>query len=491
LLAEIKKEYAEHKGIFIVSLIFIAINAILMAFEIFWFVGLPFVLIFAYIAIKALDRFILFIVFLTPLSVPLEYYYPDLGFNLQLITEPLLILVLLIFFYRIILERQFDRQILTHPISWLIYAQLFWMLMTSITSSMPLVSFKFLVSRIWFLVAFYFLVAAMFRKRKMIRWYLWIYLPSMLIVVATAIIYLSQFGLFSHAMAYKAAHPFFRDHTSYGAIIAMLIPVIAALGSFKKYPVPIRLLAWIIFSIFCFALLLSYTRAAWISVVIIAGIFVVVKLRISWKLIGLGVFLVASVFYLYRTDIFLKLEQNQQDSSKDIAKHIKSISNIRTDASNMERINRWNSAFRMFHERPIVGWGPGTYMFQYAPFQASREKTIISTNRGDWGNAHSEYIGPLAESGIPGLLIMVVLVIASIFLGFKVYYAAEPYSQERIFSLAVTLGLITYYIHGILNNFLDTDKASALVWGYTAMLVAMDIKNSESRAIKTQESNHS
>jgi O-antigen ligase len=223
-------------------------------------------------------------------------------------------------------------------------------------------------------------------------------------------------------------------------------------------------------------LLLSYTRAAWISIFIIAVIFVIVKLRISWKLIGLGVFLAGTVFYFYRTDIFMKLERNQQDSSKDIAKHLESISNIRTDASNLERINRWNSAFRMFQERPVVGWGPGTYMFQYAPFQASREKTIISTNRGDWGNAHSEYIGPLAESGVLGCVIMIILVIASIWLGFRVYYAAEPYSQERIFSLALTLGLITYYIHGILNNFLDTDKASALVWGYTAMLVAMDIK---------------
>jgi hypothetical protein len=26
-----------------------------------------------------------------------------------------------------------------------------------------------------------------------------------------------------------------------------------------------------------------------------------------------------------------------------------------------------------------------------------------------------------------------------------------------------------------MNNFLDTDKASALFWGFTAMLVAMDV----------------
>lgn len=476
MLSRVKEAIAKHKVVFIISLVFIAINTVMMAFELFWFVTIPFIFILGYIAIRALDKFILFIVFLTPLSVPLEYYYPDLGFNLQLITEPLLILVMLIFLYRIVLERQFDRDILLHPVSLLIYFQLAWMFLTSVTSSMPLVSFKFLTSRIWFLITFYFLAAAMFQKGKMMRQYLWAYIPSMIIVIATAIIYLSRHGLFNHAIAYMAAHPFFRDHTSYGAILAMLIPVVAALGSLKRYSVPLRILAWIIFSVLVFALIFSYTRAAWISVFAIFGVFVIVKLKISWKIIGMGILAIAAVFYLYKTDIFLKLEKNRQDSSKDIAKHIESISNIRTDASNLERINRWNSAFRMFNERPVAGWGPGTYMFQYAPFQASRQKTIISTNLGDWGNAHSEYIGPLAEMGFPGFLMVIVLVIASVALGFKVYYTSEPYTQQRILSLALTLGLITYYIHGILNNFLDTDKASALVWGYTAMLVAMDIK---------------
>lgn len=476
MLQEVQKAFTAYKGIFLLSLLFVAVNAVLIAFEIYWFVSLPFILLFGYMAVKALDKFILLIVFLTPLSIPLEYYYPHLGFNLQLITEPLLILVLLLFSYRIILEREFDRRILTHPVSWLIYLQLIWMIITSVTSSMPLVSFKFIISRLWFLVAFYFIAAAIFSRRKMIRRYIWMYIPAMLIVVVYAIVHLSQQGLFNQRGAHLAASPFFRDHTSYGAILAMLIPVVAALASLKKYSLPLRILSWMIFLVLCFALLLSYTRAAWISIFLAFGLFIIVKLRISWKLIGLMVVLAVSVFYLYRTDIFMKLEQNRQDSSKDIAKHIESISNIRTDASNLERINRWNSALRMFYERPAVGWGPGTYMFQYAPFQVSHQKTIISTNLGDWGNAHSEYIGPLAESGLPGFLIMIVLVIVSVYTGFKVYYAAPPHSQERILSLALTLGLITYYIHGILNNFLDTDKASALVWGYTAMLVAMEIR---------------
>lgn len=487
MLNRIKNAFIEHKQVYFFSLLFIAVNALFIGLELYWFVAVPFVLLLTYLALKALDKFVLLIVFLTPLSVPLELYFPGLGFNLQLLTEPLLICVLLIFTYRIILERNYDRQLLLHPVSIVIYVQLIWLLITTITSSMPLISFKFLTSRLWFLVTFYFVALLMFQRRSMIRKYLWMYLPAMLFVIVYAIINLIQLGLFNQKGAHTAAQPFFSDHTSYGAILAMLIPVVAALGSIKKYSVPFKAFIWFVFTLLCFALLFSYTRAAWISIFAVTAVFVVIKSRVPLKLIGLFTIAAAGIIFMYRTEIFLKLEQNRQDSSKDISKHLESVSNIRTDASNLERINRWNSAFRMYRERPVLGWGPGTYMFQYAPFQASHQKTIISTNLGDWGNAHSEYIGPLAESGLPGMTIMIILVILCLYTGFKVYFSSEPYTQERVLSLALTLGLMTYYIHGTLNNFLDTDKASALVWGYTAMLVAMDVKRK--KALKYSQEN--
>ena len=62
----------------------------------------------------------------------------------------------------------------------------------------------------------------------------------------------------------------------------------------------------------------------------------------------------------------------------------------------------------------------------------------------------------------------------TLYTGIRVYFTSRKRSI-RIFSLAILVGLVSYYLHGLLNNFLDTDKISALFWGYTAMLVAMDI----------------
>jgi O-antigen ligase len=129
-------------------------------------------------------------------------------------------------------------------------------------------------------------------------------------------------------------------------------------------------------------------------------------------------------------------------------------------------------------------------MFQYAPFQNSWERTSISTNAHTLGNAHSEYLGPLAEQGILGSVSIILVFALSLWTGLKVYFRSKS-KQVRILALSVTLSLITYYIHGILNNFLDTDKASALVWGFIAILVALDLKNSKqedsSKKVQSQE----
>jgi O-antigen ligase len=113
-------------------------------------------------------------------------------------------------------------------------------------------------------------------------------------------------------------------------------------------------------------------------------------------------------------------------------------------------------------------------MFRYAPFQKSNDKTDISTDFGDLGNAHSEYIGPLAESGFPGSLSFLLIGLASLYTGFRVYRQLYDKKMKQLV-LALVLGFITYLIHGTLNNFLDTDKASALFWGFSAVFVALDI----------------
>ena len=164
-------------------------------------------------------------------------------------------------------------------------------------------------------------------------------------------------------------------------------------------PVVILLLAILLFGI-----VVSYTRATWLSLVAAAAVYLVLKLRIKfgWVLLALAGVLTYGI--AQQDQIMYYLEANKQGSSDDIEGHVKSVSNVTTDPSNLERINRWKCAARMVSERPWFGFGPSTYVFQYSPFQKSDELTLISTFSGDLGDAHSEYFSAMSEAGYMGML---------------------------------------------------------------------------------------
>ena len=463
--------------VYICAILFILIHGILLIK-----VGFPYLLLIPplllafFIAFIRFDNFVLLIIFLVPISIPLYALYDGLSVNLSLPDEPLIIMVFIVFLIKIIKSESIDYRIIIHPVSIAIYINLIWIFITCVTSTMPTVSFKFLASRLWFIIAFYFVTAELCKDHSFLKKYLWAYIISLVLVVFYAMYRHTSIGLFDQQASHYVMGPFFSDHTSYGAIIAFILPVISGFIIDKNNNRTKRIFSFFLLIIFIIALTLSYSRAAWISLIFAIGVLVIVVLRVKfWFVAIIGII----IFYLALsniTEIIFSMGRNTKDSSASLTEHVQSISNITNDYSNVERLNRWNCAIRMFKEKPLFGWGPGTYMFKYAPFQVSYEKTPISTEAGDRGNAHSEYLGPLSESGFIGSLSFIAVVILTLITGFRVYKKVNT-KALRILILSLLLGLITYYTHGVLNNFLDTDKASALFWGFAAMLVAIDISH--------------
>lgn len=436
-----------------------------------WGALLPVAFIVLLLYLVSVDKIIFLITLLTPIAINIQDM--DMGFGLSVPTEPLMLGVLIFFLIKLLHDGNYDLRILKHPLSILIFINLIWLLFTSLTSEIPVVSFKYVISRLWFVVPFYFFIILMFKKTGNIKTFVWLYSISLIFVAIYTLSRHVSFGL-DEDSGHWVMRPFYNDHTAYGAILTMYIPVIFAFTYDKTKSVSTRFVAFMVLVFFLIALVFSYSRAAWLSLTAGIVVWIIVLLKINFKWVFLSVVVIVGLFFTFQQQIFDQLERNKQDSSANFVEHIQSITNISSDASNLERINRWQSALRMFRERPFWGWGPGTYQFLYAPYQRSKEKTIISTNAGDMGNAHSEYIGPLAEAGILGMLTMLIIFIYSIYTGLKVHKRSkEP--EIRLLALSVTIGLITYYIHGFLNNFLDSDKASVPVWGFMAILVALDI----------------
>ncbi|MFN7845679.1 MAG: O-antigen ligase family protein [Bacteroidota bacterium] len=439
--------------------------------ESFWVLLLPLLVLILLFYLFSLDKVLWFIIITTPLSLNIKL--KDYGLAVSLPGEPLMIGILILFLLKLLYDVRIDKKILYHPITLTVIANLSWITITSITSTMPWISFKFLLSRLWFIVCFYYFGILLFKNLKNINRFLWAYIMPFTIIIFYTLIMHSQYG-FTVDTANWIMSPFYNDHTIYGAILAMYIPVIAYFIYNTQYTFAQKGISFVFLLIFIVALVLSFTRAAWISLAIAFTLGAVMYFRINLKIIGLVGIIGLALFFVAKDRIFMKLEKNRQDSSSNLTEHVQSISNISSDASNLERINRWSAALRMFEKHPAIGFGPGTYAFKYAPFQFSYEKTIISTNAGNKGNAHSEYIGPLAESGVLGLLTFVAIVVAVFYTGISLYYQMEK-GTTRALVLSLILGLTTYFVHGFLNNFLDTDKASVPVWGFAAALVAIQL----------------
>lgn len=446
------------------------LNAIFIVTENYWGLLIPFALVILALIVLALDKVLLFIVFATPLSI--AYFNPDLKVGFTLPTEPLLFGLMILFFFKILHKGGFDSKIVSHPISIAILLNLGWMFITTVTSEIPFVSVKFLLARLWFVSVFFYLMSQIFKKRKNIDLFFWLFMISLCIAVTYTVIVHSQNGFTRQASTW-VMFPFFKEHTSYGAVLAMFIPISFVFAFMYKHNRNARIAGFFVFGILLLGVVLSFTRAAWLSIVVSVIVMLFVVLKVRKEVIVLLVAMVIGFLLYNQEDILKKFEKNDQVSSDNLTEHVESISNISTDASNLERINRWKSAFRMFQERPIFGFGPGTYMVLYAPYQKPQEKTIISTNAGDMGNAHSEYIGPLAESGLFGALSVLLIVFATVYYGILIYYKLED-PNLKLIAMACLMGLITYWTHGFLNNFLEMDKASCPVWCFSSILVVLD-----------------
>ena len=455
--------------------LFILLSLLAFYIENWFFFLVPFALGIIYISIYHTKYVFLFILFATPLSINIEEFVTSVG--LYIPTEPLLFgLMMLLIMYQL-RSNILPPFIFKHEIVWALVIYLSWMFISSCMSTHPLVSFKFLLVKLWYILPLIGFGSLIFQEKRYVRSFLWLYSISMCIVIIYTVIKHAGYG-FAEKQSHWVMDPFFRDHTIYGAAVALIFPFLLGLYFSKKHDLLTQVVLIALLIINLIGLYFSYTRAAWLSIVAAGGVWFLIAFKIKFKYILLTVFSLSVVLSLSWTEIQFALAKNKSEhTTEDFGKRLQSAANVSTDASNLERLNRWSCAIAMFNERPIFGFGPGTYAFEYARFQKPENLTIISTNFGDGGNAHSEYLGPLSEMGIFGLLTTLLLIGTIFYKGIKLYNCWGDNDPEmKVLVLAMLLSLVTYFVHGILNNYLDTDKACVPIFAICACIIVFDSK---------------
>ena len=84
------------------------------------------------------------------------------------------------------------------------------------------------------------------------------------------------------------------------------------------------------------------------------------------------------------------------------------------NASNAERVYLWVSGLKMVRERPITGWGMGTYPKAAEPFKAPYAPRIHYPGHEGFqttGHCHNLYLMMAVQCGLPGLALFLLFVV--------------------------------------------------------------------------------
>ena len=321
-------------------------------------------------------------------------------------------------------------------------------------------SLKFTALNGVFVFAFYYGIVLVSERGKVLPYFPFI--AALVPATGVGVYHFAQYD-FNPITISGIFQPFFYSHTMYGAVMAFIAGI--ALGNLRQR----SLWKWILLGSIVLTLF-SGSRAALWSVVFMFILYILVQFppvyRFALPVLALGAFFFSGGASKVE-EAFAYNNYESHDPQASLVEKSMSVTNVQTDASNIERLNRWVSALRMFEERPYYGFGPGTYQFAYIPFQEKRfENRLTVTNPdtpppGSGGTAHSELLLQLSENGILTPLIFLLMWMRWWYFGFFSIAKRSPL-------LPLFLGLSTYFFHMQFNNFLNQPVFAFLFWATAA-----------------------
>lgn len=405
----------------------------------------------------------------------LEYRFEG-GFGTDIPTEPLEIILMITFLFYVSLRREnLDRPFYLHPVSIALYIHFAWILVATIYSQDILISFKYVLAKIWYIVVFFLIGGHIIHNEKAFKVAFWcLFLPTFGIVIYTLIKH-SQYN-FAFSEVNKSMWPIFRNHVNYAVFLALMVPLLFRAAawyprfSWQKMLIntgKIVLLAAIYF---------SYTRSSWLSLMVALLCFVLIRWhRLMWGVTAGIAMAIIFVVFMLNDNTYLRYAPDYKKTiyHDDFNEHIEATATLE-DVSSAERIYRWIAGVKMIEDKPFIGFGPAQFYDNYQPYAVNKFTTYISRNE-EQSTIHNYYLQVTVEQGFPGLVFWMLFVVLILYTGQRAYSKAG--SDRRPYILAILLSFITILINIALSDLIEADKIGTLFFLFAAIIVNEDLRN--------------
>jgi O-antigen ligase len=464
-------------GLFTIFAVFTLISAVMaIAGDAYYIYALPLSVVFGLFVIKYFRQTYLLLWFLIPLSMEYEF---SSSLATDLPTEPFIVLLMgATILYFLANPQVITRKLLNHPITTVICLHVVWIGIAAFFSQVPIVSAKFFISKIWYVVVFFFLTTFLIKREEQFKAIYWcIAVPLCIIIVQTVI----RHALldFEFQEVNKTMTPFFRNHVNYAVMIAVFFPLALHARKWYKSGSLERLMVNLTIFILLLGIVFAYTRAAYLSLLLIPVMHFIFANRLTKWIAALGVFAILILgVYFANDNRYLSLAPDYESTiyHDDFEDHLLATFEGK-DVSSMERVYRWIAAARMSADRPVVGFGPGNFYNYYRYYTIDNFETYVSDNPEQSG-VHNYFLMTLVDQGIIGLLLFIALCLAVLISGEYLYRDTSPKNKGFVMAILISFAIVVLNI--TMGDLIEVDKIGSFFFMNAAILVNFALKPKES-----------
>lgn len=394
-----------------------------------------------------------------PVSVPLEL---SSGFSLELPSEPLMILLMGIFIIKVLSGGMYSGRDQWRPLHRWLIALLAWMAFTSLLSEFPDRSVKFMLAKLWFLIAFIYMGEKIIRTPADVRklfWWVWLPMVSITLFIGVR-----------HAMegfSFEAAHniplPFYFNGVSFAATLVAFVPWVWVASTWYGYHRPEK---WVLLGSLAFFVLmavLTYKRLAWATLVLLPIFnFALNRRWIRPAALAAIVISFLGVLYLVQGNRFYSFAPDFKDTvwhGDDLSGHLEATVSG-NEISGVERFYRWVAAKNMVAARPFTGFGPSTFNQVYKQYADDAFRTYVSDNP-EQSTTHNYYLMTFAEQGVPGGLLIFLFCMWVLVYGEKQVHTARGTEWEWVARMGALSAFVVIFFC-LLNELFELDEVGGL-----------------------------
>lgn len=413
----------------------------------------------------------LFYLLLAAIPWSIEFSFNS-GLGTDLPDEPLMLLTALSVIMMAVWQR---RQLTTqkiHPLLLILLLQFAWTICTVLVSTDPLQSFKYLLAKSWYLLAFVAAPLLLLRREKELKRGVLVLLGSMLVFMFVALVRHAGNG-WTFEKINDSLQPFYRNHVNYSALLVFMVPLQVAviqLSVSRRWRVIMRCTLAITVT----ALYFSYARGAWLALLTgVAAYWIIRKKLFLPSLILFFSLCIGALFWLKSNDHYIRFAGDYKSTifHTDFREHLIATYQLK-DMSNAERFYRWVAGVRMLPDSWRTGFGPSSFYHHYKPYAVPAFRTWVSANE-EQSTVHNYFLLTIIEQGVIGLLLLLALLGGVFWYVQSVYHRTDSRFWKVVTAAAGAIMTMECTVN-FLSDLVETDKIGSIFYLCIAVVIMAD-----------------